>query len=117
MTSPSPALQLSVTEQPRMKHVFIRLLNTCNLECAHCYASCGPSSREAMSLDTVLRLVSELPALRPDTVHLEGGEALMFRGIWDVIDALNEIGLKPAITSNGLAVNEKVISRLAGRVK
>jgi MoaA/NifB/PqqE/SkfB family radical SAM enzyme len=69
-----------------------------------------------MTLKTVLRLVSELPDLRPHTVHLEGGEALMFRGIWDVIDALNELDLKPAITSNGLAVTEKTIERLSGRV-
>ncbi|MEU1880041.1 radical SAM protein [Streptosporangium sp. NPDC020072] len=104
------------SQRPPMKHIFLRLLNTCNLQCAHCYASCGPSSREAMTLETVLRLVSELSELRPDTVHLEGGEALMFRGIWEVIDALNAHGIKPAITSNGLAVTPKIIDRLKGRV-
>ncbi|WP_194925910.1 radical SAM protein [Catenulispora pinisilvae] len=100
----------------RMKHVFLRLLNTCNLECAHCYASCGPSAREALTLETVLRLVGELPELRPETVHLEGGEALMFRGFWELLDALNDHGISPAITSNGLAVTQKTIDRLKGRV-
>lgn len=99
-----------------LNHVFIRLLDTCNLQCAHCYSSCGPSAASQLSLETVLKIVEQLSAINTNHVHLEGGEAFIYKGIWEVIDALNAVGLKPAITSNGLIVNDNIISRIAGCV-
>lgn len=100
----------------RLSHLFIRLLDTCNLECAHCYASCGPKAKPALDLATVLSVIDQLPALSVTSVHLEGGEALIHRDIWEIIDALNDRGIKPAITSNGLTTRRHVLERLAGKV-
>jgi MoaA/NifB/PqqE/SkfB family radical SAM enzyme len=100
----------------KLNHVFIRLLDTCNLECAHCYASCGPKAPDQLPLQSVLSLAKQLSELETRHVHLEGGEALIYRGVWDVIDALNEGGIRPAITSNGLIVDEKMLRRMVGRV-
>jgi Fe-coproporphyrin III synthase len=100
----------------RLPHLFIRLLDTCNLECAHCYASCGPSAKPALDLDAVLDIVDQLPGLNVRTVHLEGGEALIHRDIWTIIDALNSKGIRPAITSNGLSTKRAMLERLVGKV-
>ncbi|WP_315833463.1 radical SAM protein [Bradyrhizobium prioriisuperbiae] len=99
-----------------LNHVFIRLLDTCNLECAHCYASCGPKAPDRLPMEAVLGLTRQLGSLQPRHVHLEGGEAFAYRGFWDVLDALNLNNIKPAITSNGLIVDERLIARLVGRV-
>lgn len=100
----------------RLSHLFIRLLDTCNLECAHCYASCGPKAKPSLDLATVQMVIDQLPALKITSVHLEGGEALIHRDIWKIIDALNNYGIKPAITSNGLTTRRPVLERLVGRV-
>lgn len=111
------SMSSSVDDRTRsLNHVFLRLLDTCNLECAHCYASCGPRARDQLDLSTVLDLVRQLPALQVRSVHLEGGEALIYRGFWEVLDALNEVGIHPAITSNGLTTTRTVLERLRGRV-
>jgi MoaA/NifB/PqqE/SkfB family radical SAM enzyme len=99
-----------------LNHVFLRLLDTCNLECAHCYASCGPRARDQLQLETVLDLVAQLDQFQVRNVHLEGGEALIYRGFWQVLDALNQVGIKPAITSNGLTTTRTILERLQGRV-
>jgi MoaA/NifB/PqqE/SkfB family radical SAM enzyme len=62
----------------------------------------------------VARQITSLKEVR--SVHLEGGEALIYKGFWEVLDVLNDGGVKPSITSNGLIVTEKLVARLAGRV-
>ncbi|MFI7068847.1 radical SAM/SPASM domain-containing protein [Micromonospora sediminicola] len=100
----------------RLNHVFMRLLDTCNLECAHCYSSCGPKAPDKLPLEAVLKVARRLGEIQVRSVHLEGGEALIYKGFWQVLDTLNEVGIKPSVTSNGLIVTESVVERLAGRV-
>ncbi len=100
----------------KLNHVFLRLLDTCNLECAHCYASCGPKATAAIALVDALKLVDELADIGTSHVHLEGGEALIYDGIWELIDAFNRVKIYPAITSNGLSVKEKTLERLVGKL-
>lgn len=104
------------TQTSHLSHLFIRLLDTCNLECAHCYASCGPKAQPKLDLATVRSVIDQLPELNVTSVHLEGGEALIHRDIWEIIAALNDHGIKPAITSNGLTTRRSVLERLTGHV-
>lgn len=109
--------QVKTEIRPQLKHLFIRMLDTCNLECAHCYASCGPKSPDRLSYPELKLVIDQLPDLDIDTVHLEGGEALIHSDFWRILDDLNRVAIKPAITSNGLIVRERTIERLKGRVK
>ena len=65
-----------------LKHVFLRLLDTCNLECAHCYSSCGPRARDQLAVETALDVARQLGDIAALQVHLEGGEAFIYRGFW-----------------------------------
>lgn len=100
----------------RLNHAFLRLLDTCNLECAHCYSSCGPRARDQLPLDVALDVARQVTALEVRNVHLEGGEALIYKGFWAVLDVLNDGGVRPSVTSNGLIVTDQLVARLAGRV-
>jgi MoaA/NifB/PqqE/SkfB family radical SAM enzyme len=99
-----------------LNHVFLRLTDTCNLECAHCYSSCGPRAQDRLPLDVALNVARQIARIGARHVHLEGGEALVYKGFWEVLDALNEGGVRPAVTSNGLIVTDRLARRLAGRV-
>src|SRR5437762_13714969 len=63
------------------------LTRRCNLECAHCYISAGPSESAAAELDTAacLDIVDQLLAVNPaPLLILSGGEPLLRRDLGEV---------------------------------
>jgi MoaA/NifB/PqqE/SkfB family radical SAM enzyme len=101
---------------PVLKRAFLRLLDTCNLECAHCYSSCGPKAADRLPLDLAIDVARQLGECGVGHVHVEGGEALIYKGFWDVLAELNNGGIQPSITSNGLTVSRPTLTRLKDKV-
>src|SRR5688572_6058608 len=63
------------------------LTRRCNLECAHCYISAGPSETATGELTTeeCLRIAAEILALNPAPLFiLSGGEPLLRNDLEDI---------------------------------
>lgn len=96
--------------------VHLEVSAACNLKCQHCFAGALPRKERPLTieeLDTVFASMARVGAFR---LGLTGGEPLLRRDIFDILDSAVQHGLCPCLTTNGLLITEE-IAREFGRRK
>ncbi len=91
------------------------LTRRCNLECAHCYISAGPTAAPASELDTTgaLRIVDELLAVNPaPLLILSGGEPLLREDLTEIADYASGRGATVVVGTNGTLLTAARIAAL-----
>ncbi|MGC5325074.1 radical SAM protein [Brevibacillus sp. SYSU BS000544] len=94
--------------------VCLWLTDTCNLTCKYCYAM--PFKGKRMDTGRVLELIDELVELGVFNLTLAGGEPLLHPDILDIISHSLEKGLRVAILTNGILINQEFRGKLEERV-
>jgi radical SAM protein with 4Fe4S-binding SPASM domain len=85
----------------------------CNLKCLHCGSSAGKARSNELNTKESLKLCKDLAELGTSEVCLMGGEPLIRRD-WHIIGKeIKDLGMRLSIISNGILVNENIISKLA----
>jgi len=91
---------------------FWEITRACNLRCIHCLAAAGRRDPDELSGDQALALADELVRAGCGTVKLTGGEPLL-RQDWPQLAArLTAGGLRVAIISNGLLLDQVRLERM-----
>jgi len=91
------------------------LTKRCNLECAHCYISAGPSESAAAELDTAdcLAIVDQLLAVNPaPLLILSGGEPLLRRDLGEIAHYASANGATVVVGTNGTLLTDERIATL-----
>ena len=71
---------------------------------------------EEFSHEQCMEIISQMAACGVQTISLSGGEALVRKDFWEIVDALTAADIKiTAIFSNGLLLNEKFFAELERR--
>lgn len=84
----------------------------CNLSCFFCYqGESRARRREDLAAEEVIRIYEDIPEIRK--TKLVGGEIFVYKGIGDVLDYLDERGVKITLQTNGTLINSKNIDELA----
>jgi radical SAM protein with 4Fe4S-binding SPASM domain len=87
------------------------ITRACNLRCIHCENQCGERSAKELSTADMAKVARDLFRLGCRQVDLTGGEPLL-RSDWaDLCGMLVESGLKVALITNGLLLDQDSISR------
>ncbi|RAY17311.1 radical SAM protein [Actinomadura craniellae] len=94
--------------------VHLEVVSACNLTCTHCFAGELPRRERRLTLAEIDRLFAEMAALGSFRIGLTGGEPLLRKDLFQIIDLALEHGLAPCVTTNGLLVTEE-IAREFGR--
>lgn len=86
----------------------------CNLFCKHCYRDSGPEVESQDELDTVegKNLIDEIELAGFKILILSGGEPILRNDIFELASYASEVGLRPAIGSNGTLITSKVAEKL-----
>ncbi len=87
----------------------------CNLRCLHCR---GMDDGE-LSTERALSLLDEMAGLRPGWLIIEGGEPLLRRDIFTLLEKARKLGLEVYLITSGMLLSAEIIeklSRLAVRV-
>jgi radical SAM protein with 4Fe4S-binding SPASM domain len=92
----------------------LEVVAACNLTCTHCFAGELPRKERPLSLDELDELFSQMAALGTYRLGLTGGEPLLRKDIFQIIDLALGHGLCPCLTTNGLLITEE-IAREFGR--
>lgn len=94
--------------------VDINLTNICNLSCDFCSATpfFHTAKSDELSLEEISKIFDELDRLGVFIVRLAGGEPLIRRDIVDIIRLTNNRFFDSVILSNGLYLNEKIVSSM-----
>jgi MoaA/NifB/PqqE/SkfB family radical SAM enzyme len=94
--------------------VHLEIIAACNLACSHCFAGVLPRNQRPLQLRELDDLFRELARLGSLRLGLTGGEPLLRKDLFDVLDAATGRGLHPCVTTNGLLITED-IARAFGR--
>jgi radical SAM protein with 4Fe4S-binding SPASM domain len=76
----------------------------CNLRCQHCYAAAGPADEELSGAEA-RRLVRDLAEFRVPVLLFSGGEPLLRQDLYDLIALSRELGMRPALSTNGTLID------------
>ena len=99
-------------EGPSLDDVHVDITNKCNMACKHCYANCGPDSKEEMSLEDFNLLCKNAAECGAARIAISGGEAMLHPKYHEIPDIVKKNGLVlTAIFSNGKSGIGSLISR------
>ncbi|MBC7188727.1 radical SAM protein [Candidatus Aerophobetes bacterium] len=87
--------------------------NLCNLKCRHCYQDAGKRLKDELSLKKRLEIVDELAGEDVFSIAYSGGEPLMDKDIWKVLERGAKQGLYQSIATNGTLITPEVAKKLA----
>lgn len=105
MMSSAGSLSAGPTGERRILQIHPTL--RCNLACAHCYSSSGPTMATGLDRETVLRVVADAHGEGYNVVSFSGGEPFVYTPLAQVCEAATALGMFVTVTTNGLLLNEK----------
>ena len=98
----------------KIRTLYIELTHACNQHCKHCYLNGGTHHAVAeMSMEQVKKILREFKAQGGKSVIITGGEPMMRKDIWEILDFVEELELPFTFASNSLAMNSERRVRLA----
>ncbi|MDR7131527.1 cyclic pyranopterin phosphate synthase [Algoriphagus sp. 4150] len=89
----------------------ISLIEKCNLRCKYCMPADGiPLSPKAslMSAEEVLEFARIFVGLGVNKIRLTGGEPLLRKDIYEILEGLSELPVDLSLTTNGLLIDRHV---------
>lgn len=93
--------------------VFLNLTNACNLRCLYCSADSGLAADDELSGREWEAVIDELGSLKVFAVTLSGGEPLVRRDLFRLIERLGERGIVVRLISNGTLLRPATVDRLS----
>ena len=87
--------------------------NICNLKCKHCYQSAGKRLPDELSLSKRLDVIDQLAKEDVFSVAFSGGEPLMDKDLWPVIERAKKEAMYVSIATNGTLITKDVAKRIA----
>jgi MoaA/NifB/PqqE/SkfB family radical SAM enzyme len=95
--------------------VHLEIIAACNLACTHCFAGVLPRNHHPLTLRELDHLFGDLAHLGSLRLGLTGGEPLLRKDLFDVLDAATDHGLHPCLTTNTLLITEDIARQLGRR--
>lgn len=86
--------------------------NVCNLKCRHCYQDAGRKLPEELSLAKRLDIVEQLVQEDVFSIAYSGGEPLMDKEIWQVVERGSGYNLYQSIATNGTLITPDVAKKM-----
>lgn len=97
-------------DRPSFVHLFLTW--SCNLRCPQCFVSAGKKHPDEMSTLELLNLANEMVEMGIHTVHVEGGEVLLRRDAFAILQRLSRMR-DVLLVTNGTRIDRDNAQRLA----
>src|SRR5262245_42629968 len=95
--------------------VHLEVIAACNLSCTHCFAGELPRNQHPLSVREMAELFADLARLGSFRLGLTGGEPLLRKDLFEILDAATDAGLHPCLTTNALLLTEEIARELGRR--
>jgi len=95
--------------------VHLEVIAACNLTCTHCFAGELPRKEERLTLPEIETLFEDMAKMGSYRLGLTGGEPLLRKDIFDIIDMATAYGLHPCLTTNALLITEDIAREFGKR--
>ncbi len=85
----------------------------CNLKCSHCYINAAPREHtDELTTEEGKRLIDQICEVSHPLLILSGGEPLLRKDIYELIEYGTEKGLRMGLGSNGTLIDDSVAKKL-----
>lgn len=78
---------------------------TCNLNCVHCYTDSHNKKYDELTTDQGLKLIDDLAAFSIPSLLFSGGEPLMRKDIFTLIERASNRNIRPVLSTNGTLID------------
>jgi len=102
---------------PVFENLFLTLTRRCDMTCRHCYIEGSPCETDEISTEHLFFIIDQVAELNLKNLRIDGGEALLHPGIFDVIEYAHAKNLSPSISTNGMKIDEDVLKKIAGKIR
>jgi len=86
---------------------------TCNLKCVHCYTdSDNVKYSGELSTDEGLSMIDDLASFNIPSLLFSGGEPLMRKDLFTLIERASTRGIRPVISTNGTLIDREAARRI-----
>ncbi len=94
--------------------VFVQydVTNACNLRCAHCVTSSGDALKDELSTKEALKLIDQLAEAGVFQIGFSGGEALLRRDIFTLLNHTRDVGIRIQITTNATLIDAEMAKKI-----
>lgn len=91
--------------------LYWEITRRCNEKCVHCYNNSSPSGFNP-SFNHIERIAIELASSRLKNITLTGGEPMMRRDFWSIVELLRPITHELSLGTNGTLITENNVERV-----
>ncbi len=78
---------------------------TCNLNCVHCYTDSHNKKYDELTTEQGLKLINDLAAFSIPSLLFSGGEPLMRKDIFTLIEHASGKNIRPVLSTNGTLID------------
>jgi mycofactocin radical SAM maturase len=89
------------------------LTYACNLACVHCLSSSGQRDERELTTAEAKAVLDELAALQVFYINIGGGEPMIRRDFFELVEHATAIGIGVKFSTNGAFIDERNAARLA----
>ena len=109
---PGPVHGAKAPVEPVMERARIRLTNSCNLRCRHCFISAsGPVDRELTTKEW-REVIRQLAGFELLELTFTGGEPLVRPDFFELARYANELGMPVSVNTNALLINSGILAEI-----
>ena len=106
----------SLYDKPILKHLFLEVTSRCNARCEHCGSRCDGNMQgeeiEAKYIKKVLKEVADKYDASKILLNVTGGEPLMRKDLFEIMEYASSLGFSWGMTSNGMLITKSMVKKL-----
>lgn len=103
-------------KKPVLRHLFLEVTSRCNARCEHCGSRCDAHEQGeeigAEYLKKTLREIAEHYDPKYVFLNVTGGEPLIRKDLFDILEYAVDLGYTWGMTSNGVLIDEDMVKKL-----
>lgn len=101
---------------PQLRSLFIEMTGLCNEHCRHCGSSCGDFDvKDSLSYEEICHLldtVNEDFDIEKLSLNVTGGEPLLRKDFFEIMNYAKKLGYNWGMTSNGILIDRECARKL-----
>ncbi len=105
--------KLEAMKTHELQQIFLEVTLRCNAKCEHCGSSCGEKiQKDEVSAEDLKRMLKDVANhydARKILLDVTGGEPLMRKDLFDIMEYASDLGFMWGMTTNGILINDHII--------
>ncbi|MCK5098161.1 MAG: radical SAM protein [Desulfobacteraceae bacterium] len=98
-----------------IKTLYLELTYRCNQKCFHCYEDASiKNTHKEMSTSQIIKVIKGFKNQGGKYLIITGGEPLIRKDCFEILNYINDSGIKFSFASNSLAMNGKRLKQISG---